>query len=152
MIFVFDFGFGERRAAMDAPVHRLLALVDKLLLDELTERAYDVRLVPERHRQVRVVPLAKHAEALELLGHDADEFFGVRAARAADICARHLALLRSELAIDFQFDRQSMTVVTRHVRRIEAGHRLRLDDEVLEDLVERRAEMDLSVCVRRAVV
>jgi hypothetical protein len=32
------------------------------------------------------------------------------------------------------------------------GHRLRLDDEVLEDLVERRAEVDLAVGVGRAVV
>ena len=45
MIRVLDFRFGERRAAVDAPVDRLLALVDELALDELAERARDVRLV-----------------------------------------------------------------------------------------------------------
>ena len=35
VILVLDFGFGERGAAVDAPVHRLLALVDEPLLDEL---------------------------------------------------------------------------------------------------------------------
>jgi hypothetical protein len=37
-------------------------------------------------------------------------------------------------------------------RRVEASHRPRLDDEVLQDLVERRAEVDLAVGVRRAVM
>src|SRR5207237_7753568 len=31
---VFDLGLRQRRAAMDAPVHRLLAFVDEPLLDE----------------------------------------------------------------------------------------------------------------------
>src|SRR5262249_53018121 len=38
------------------------------------------------------------------------------------------------------------------VWRVEPRHRPRLDDEVLEDLVERRAEMDLAVGVRWSVV
>ena len=44
---VLDLGLGQRRAAMRAPVHRLLALVDHVLLDEPAERADDRRLVVE---------------------------------------------------------------------------------------------------------
>ena len=76
----------------------------------------------------------------------------VRAARAAEVGHRHLALLRAELAIHLQLDREAMAVVARNVRRVEPGHRARLDDEILEDLVERGAEVDLAVRVRRAVV
>ena len=93
-----------------------LPFVDEPLLDEAAERARDRRLILEVHRQVRIVPRAENAEPLELLGHRADEALGVRAARAAEVRDRHLALLRAELAIDLQLDRQSMTVVAHHVR------------------------------------
>ena len=152
VVLVLDLGLGERRAAVDAPVDRLLAFVDQALLDEPAERARDRRLILEVHRQVRIVPRAEDAEALELLAHRADEALGVRAARAAEVGDRHLALLRAELAIDLQLDRQPVTVVADDVRRVEPGHRPRFDDELLEDLVERRAHVDVAVGVRRAVV
>jgi hypothetical protein len=152
MLFVLDFRFGERRAAVDAPVDGLLSLVDEALLDECAQGTGDRGLVLEIHREVRVIPVAENPQALELLCHDANEPFRVPAARAAEIGGAHFALLRSELAIDLELDRQTVTVVARHVRCVESGHRARLDDEVFEDLVERRAQMDLSVRVRRAVV
>ena len=152
MVLVLDLGFGQRRAAVDAPVHRLLALVDEAALDELAERARDVRLIPRVHRQVVVVPVAEDHQPLELVGHHVDEAPGVVAAGAADVGDRHVALLRPKLAIDLQLDRQAVAVVARHVGHVEAGHRPRLDDEVLQDLVERRAEVDLAVGVRRTVV
>ena len=37
MLVVFDFGFGERRAAIDAPVHGLVALVQVAVADDLRE-------------------------------------------------------------------------------------------------------------------
>ena len=85
-------------------------------------------------------------------GHRADEALGVGAAGAAEIGDRHLALLRAELAIDLQLDRQAMAVVADDVRRVEPGHRSRLDDEILQDLVHRRADVDVAVGVGRAVV
>ena len=39
-------------------------------------------------------------------------------------------------------DRQAVAIPARHVGRIEAGHQLRLDDDVLEDLVDRMADVD----------
>ena len=152
MRLVLDLGFGERGAAMRAPVHGLLALVDHVLLDELAERAHDRRLVFELHRLVRIVPGADDAEPLEVAALDVDVLLGVGAAGAAEIRRAHLALLRAELAIDLQLDRQAVTIPARDVRRVEAGHVVRLDDEVLEDLVERGADVDLAVGVRRAVM
>ena len=99
-----------------------------------------------------MLPVAEDAEPLEFLGHDADEALGVGAAGAAEVRHAHLALLRAELAVDLQLDRQAVAVVAGHVRRVEARHRPGLHDEVLEHLVQRRAEVDLSVGVRRTVV
>ena len=45
-----------------------------------------------------------------------------------------------------------MAVPPRHERRVEARHGLRLDDEVLQDLVQRRAQVDVAVGIRRPVV
>ena len=54
--------------------------------------------------------------------------------------------------LDRMFDGQPVAVPARDVRRIEALERARLDDDVLEDLVERVADVDGAVGVRRAVV
>ena len=152
VIFVLDFRFGQRRAAVDAPVNRLLAFVDESALHEFSERPRDCRLVPEIHRQIRVRPVAQNPEPLKLLRHRGDEALRVRAARSAEFGHRHVALLRAQLAIDLQLDRQAVAVVARLVRRVEAGHRSRLDDEILEHFVERGAHVDVAVGVRRTVV
>src|SRR4030095_12376138 len=64
----------------------------------------------------------------------------------------HRFSLRAGLAIALQLDRQAVAVPDGNVRRVEAKHVVRLDDEVLENLVERVTHVDLAVCVRRTVV
>ena len=64
-----------------------------------------------------------HFISLELGGHHVDVPAGVFAAGATDIRDRHAALLRAKLAIDFELDRQTVAVVPRGVRHVEAGHR-----------------------------
>ncbi len=137
---------------MRAPVHGLLALVDHVLLDEPAERAHDRRLVFELQRLVRIVPGAENAEPLEVAALDVDVLFGVGPAGAAEVRRAHLLLLRTELAIDLQLDRQAVAIPAGDVRRVEAKHVVRLDDEVLENLVERVTHVDLAIGVRRPVV
>ena len=133
-------------------MHGLLALVDEPLLDEPSQGARDRGLIPEVHRDVGMIPVAEDAEALEFLRHHADEALRVAAARPAEVGHRHVAPPRTELALDAKLDRQTVTIVARDVRRVVARHRARLDDEVLQDLVERRSEVDLAVRVRGAIV
>src|SRR5690349_24231727 len=66
-ILVFDFRFGERAVAIEAPVDRLEAPVEVAFLEQLPERADLVGLVAVAHRRVRMVPVAEHAETLEIL-------------------------------------------------------------------------------------
>ncbi len=149
---VLHLGFGQRGAAVRAPVHGLLALVDHVLLDEPAERADDGGLVAERHGLVGVVPQADDAEALEVAALDVDVLLGVGAAGAAEVRRAHLPLLRAELAVDLQLDGQAVAVPARQVGGIEPRHVVGLDDQILQDLVERRADVDLAVGVRRPVV
>ena len=53
---------------------------------------------------------------------------------------------------DLEFDRQPVAVPARHIRRAETGHRFRFHDQILEDLVQRRAHVDVAIGEGRAVV
>jgi hypothetical protein len=54
--------------------------------------------------------------------------------------------------LDLVFDRQAVAVPARHIGRVETGQRPRADDDVLEDLVDRVANVNVAVGVGRAVV
>ncbi|MEF8735105.1 MAG: hypothetical protein V5B35_00330 [Candidatus Accumulibacter necessarius] len=83
LVFVFDLGFGQRRAAVETPVDRLEALVEVALLEDGTERTDFVGLGLEVHRQVGIVPGAENAEADEVLLLALDLFAGEGAAQLA---------------------------------------------------------------------
>ena len=54
--------------------------------------------------------------------------------------------------LDLVLDRQPVAVPARHVTRVVAGELARLDDHVLEDLVDRMPDVQRAVGIRRAVV
>ena len=153
MLLVLDLGFGEGGAVVDAPVDGLEALVDEALLEEVVEGLE--RCGPrsrERHGQVGLVPAAEDADALELGALQVDVLLGVGAAGVADGEGVHLQLFAAELLVDLDLDGQAVAVPAGDVGGVEAGHGLRLDDEVLDALVEGVAEVDGAVGVGRAVV
>src|SRR6185312_3672208 len=105
-----------------------------------------------RQRQVRIVPGAEHAEADELVALDADPLHRVLVARGADLDGRHARDLVAERALHRELDRQAVAVPARLVLDVVAGHRAVLADDVLEDLVEDVAVVDVAVGVGRPVV
>ena len=92
VVLVFDFGFGQRGAVVDAPVDGLEAFVDVALIEEVDEGAGDDGLVLRAHGQVGIVPAAEDAEALEIGALQVDVLFGVLAAGGADLERRSSAL------------------------------------------------------------
>ena len=82
---IFDFGFGQGGAILDAPVDRLEAFINVAAVEEIDERASDYGLVMRAHGEIRIVPLAQDAETLEIGALDIDVLFGVLAAGAADL-------------------------------------------------------------------
>ena len=150
---VLDFGLGQRGRTRWAPEDGLLAAIDEPVRDAAPEGAHLLRRVGGVHRQVRMLPVAEHAEAPELLALDGDEALRVGAAARAHLALRHRLLLgTSELLLDVQLDREAVAVPARHVRREAPRHRAVLHDDVLQHLVERRAEVDVAVGVGRPVV
>ncbi len=153
LVGVLDLSLSQSRVAALAPVDGLAALVDLAALVHLREDPDVAGLVAVVEGEVRLVPVAAHAEPLELLALDVDELHRPVAAQLAQLRLRDLRhLLGPELLLDLVLDRLTVAVPAGHVRRVVAAHRLVLDDEVLEHLVVRGPHVDVAVRVRRAVV
>jgi hypothetical protein len=129
-----------------------LALVDLAALEEGGQVLEDLGLVGRVHGQVRRRPCPEDAQALELLALDADEPLGILAALLADGRDRQGLFLLAEVPVDVDLDGQAVAVPAGDVRGVMAEHGAGFDDEVLEDLVEGRAEVDVAVGVGRPVV
>jgi hypothetical protein len=152
VLFVFHFRVSQRGAVAQTPVDGLLAFVDQPAFDEDAKRADDRRLEVGRHRQVRRGPIAKDAEPLEIVALRVDEFLRKRAAGATELHRRAVLVGRAFVLFHVQFDRQSVAIPTRHVRRIESRHRPGFDHQVFQNLVQRMADVNLAIGIRRPVM
>ena len=149
LVLILDLGLGQRRATVKAPVDRLEALEHYALLDHAAQRANLARLVGIVHGQVGIVPVTQHAQTNEVGLLQRNLLAGIFAAQRAHLIGRQvLAVGRFHLVLD----RQTVTVPTRHVGRIEARQGLGTDDHVLDDLVECMTDMNNAVGVRGAIV
>ena len=102
-----------------------------------------------------MVPVAADAEALELLALGVDPVLRIGAAFGSEFLDRHLVLVELFLAILFlnlPLDREAVAVPAGHIRGVLALQRLGADDHVLQDMVERMADVHVAIGVGRAVV
>ncbi len=155
VIVIFDLGFGQRGLLDHRPQHRLRALVEAAVEQELAQFPHDDRLGLVLHRRVVIVPVTVDAEALELLALDRDPVIGEGPALAPELDDRDLVLvllLGAVLLLDLPLDRQAVAVPARDIVAVLAQHLLGAADQVLQDLVERVADMQVAVGVGRAVV
>ena len=152
MLVIFNFRLSQRRLIVDAPVDRTRTFVNEATFDKVREQSRRLGFVVIGHGDVGIVPLAEHAEPLKIARLSLQRVRRKLSARAPDAQRRHVFLLLTELAFDVQLDRQSVTVVSGHVRRVKAEHALRLDDYVFQDFIERGAEMDVGIRVRRSIM
>ena len=152
---ILDLGLGQRGLLDHRPHHRLLAAIERAVDQELRHLAIDVGLGLEAHGGIRVLPVADHAQPLELLPLDVDPLLCELAAFAAEIDDRDVVLALALLAIallDLPLDRQAVAVPARHVDGVPAQHLLVPVDHVLENLVQGRAHVQVAVGVGRAVM
>ena len=152
LVLVLDLGFGERGLARDGPIHRLLGAVDEALFDEAGEAAQDLAFVGRIHRAVFRSPVGEDAQALELAALLLDVGGGEFGAGLAHAEGVERLLLGLEFLHHLVLDRETMAVPARDVRRAETAHGLVAQDGVLEQLVERGADVHVSVGEGRSVV
>ena len=148
-VLVFDFRFRESTLTVEAPVDGLQSAVQIALLQEHAERADFLRLVAKGHRRVRMLPVAQDAEALELRLLPRDLLGCIGTAEPQRFFHRQMLAMR---LFDLYLDGHTMAIPAGHVGRIEPRHRPALDDEILQYLVERVADVDIGVRIGRAIV
>ena len=152
LVHVFNFGLGQGRAAVKAPVHRLGTAAQVAVFDDSRQRSEHVGLVAEAAGLIGRIPGAEHAQPLEVAALGLDLLTSVGAAGASELGGIDLDSDLAELLFDLHLDRQTVAVPTRHIGRMEAGQQPRLDHDVLEDLVQRVADVDLAIGVGRTIV
>ncbi len=110
-----------------------------------------VMLVIER--QIRVVPVAEHAQATEAGLLQLDVLDSELVAKLANLSRGGLVeLLGAELLLDLVLNRLTVAVPTGDIGNFAALHHPVTVDHVLGDLVHRVADVDRAVGIRRAVV
>ena len=149
LVLIFDFRLGQCRTAIKTPVDRLQAAIDVTFFNQLSECADFVGLVAVIHRQVRVVPLAQHAQTDEVLFLALHLLGRIRARLALHFGHRQML---AELLFNLNLDRHAVAIPARHVMRVKAGHVAALDNDVFQNLVHRMADVDIAVRIRRAVM
>ncbi len=155
VVVILDFRLGQGGLLDDRPQYRLRSFVQRAIEQKLADLANDLRLGRIGHRRVGIVPIADDTEPLEVALLHLDPMRREFAALAAELVDRHTVLrllLGPVLLLDNPFDRQAVAVPARHIRRVLAEHLLGAVDHILEDLVERGAEMNVAVGVGRSVV
>ena len=132
-------------------MHRLEALVHVAVLDDHREGAQLFGLEARIHGEVRVIPVAKNAQALEVLALRIDLLQRVLAARGAERLGVDLLSDAAVGLFDLHLDGKSVTIPAGNVRRIVPVEGARLDDDVLQDLVDGVAQVNGAVRIRRPV-
>ncbi len=149
---VLDLGLCQSGAAVGAPVDRLQTLVDVALLGHLAEDLDLAGLKLGLEGQVGMLKIADNAQTLELVAHDVDVLGGELLADLAQLQLGDVLLLVADGGQGLQLNGQAVGIKAGHIGSLEALHVLLADDDVLDDLVQRGAHVDVAVCIRRAVV
>ncbi len=152
---ILDLGFRERGALDRAPHDGLGAAIKLAAHQELVELADNLGLGLVVHGQIGPVPAAQNAQPLELGALHVDPLVGVFAAAGAKLGLGDLVLataLGAKQLLDLPLDGQAVAVPAGHIVHILAQSELGPHHEVLQELVQRMADVDGAVGVGRSVV
>ncbi len=152
VIGVLHLGLGQGGTAGRAPVHRLLALEEPAVCGEFRQLPGGDPLIEVVHGQVRVFPFTQDAEPFEFLALYIHELGGIIATKLPHFRLGDLVLFRAEVLLHLQFDGQAMAIPARHIGRLEAAHPLALQHDILQDLIEGMADMDMAVGIGRTIM
>ncbi len=157
VVVILDLGFRQGGLFHRRPHHRAQAAIQRAVQQELADFPGDGGFRRRVHGGVAVAPGALHAQAAELAGLHAHPVVGVGAAFGAEIQDRdrllgRVPLLGAMVFLDLPLDRQAVAVPAGDVVGVIAGHLAGTVDHVLVDLVQRRADMDVAVRIRRPIV
>ena len=118
LVLILYFRFGQGRAAVDAPMHRLVTLVDMAIGHNAPELTQDVGLNLEIHREVRLIPVTQYSETLEVFTLAVHLFGGILAAGLAERGRIGFLTSLANLFFHLQFNWQAVAIPARHIGRV----------------------------------
>ena len=99
-----------------------------------------------------MIPVTDNAQTLKLGSLGVYVLQCELLALVAEVLVADLMSVQTKSGNCLTLDRQTVGIPARHIRRLEACNILVTHDEVLEDLVQCVTQMQIAVCVRRAIV
>ena len=151
-VVILHFRFRQRGTAVYAPVHRFGAFMQVAITNDFAQRADDVGFGFEVHGQVRMRPVAQHAETDKVFTLAIDLLGGIFAALSAEFGSGKFLTRLAVFLLHFQLDRQTVAVPARNVRRVIARQSFGLNDNVFQNLVYRVTNMNAAIRIRRAIM
>ena len=130
---VFNFKFSQGRTAIEAPVNRLQAAVDKATFNDAFEGPNFTRFVGKVHGAIGPIPITQHAQAFEVFALLVNLLGGKGAALGLHVVATQLAAMQFFNGV---FNGQAVAVPAGNVLRVKARQLLGLDDHVFEYFVQ----------------
>ncbi len=152
---IFHLGIGQRGLFHRGPHHRLGAAIELAAFRKLQQFGNDGRFRREVHGEIGFFPITIDAQPLQLAGLHIHPMLGIGAAFGAEFLRRHLVLVLLLGAIgflDLPFDRQAVAIPAGHIGHILAQQRLGAHHRILQDMVERVADVHVPVRIGGAVV
>ena len=151
-VVILNFRFCQRRTAVNAPVHRLGAFMQVTVTDDFTQRTDNVGFGFEVHGAIRMFPIAQYAKTDKVFALAVDLGRSVFTAFCTELRGGEFLTRLTKFLLYFQFDRQTVTVPARHIRRVVTRKAFGLHDNVFQNLVNRVTNMNAAIRIRRAIM
>ena len=152
MIVVLHLCLGQGGLVSAAPVDRLQSTVHAACPHEFGQLPENYCLIAIVHGGIRMLPISQYPEPLELISLHVNKAGGILPGQPSLFHHAYRLRLRSQLLVHLELDGQPMAVPAWDIDSVIAHHGPGLDDQVLQDLVQRVAHVDMAVGVRRTIV
>ena len=154
-VLIFNLSLGQRRLFNRRPHDWLRAAIKLAALGELQQLGNNRRLGLKIHRQIGIIPIGIDAQPLQLLALRIDPILRISAAFGAELDSGNFVLVQLFLAIlllNLPFNGQAMAIPTGDIRGVLAKQSLCADNHVFQDMVQRMADMHVTIGIRRAIM
>ena len=155
MVFIFDFSLGKRGLFHRRPHDRLGTTIKAAIHQDFAKLLGDFGFGFIGHCGVGRLPVPEHAKPLKFGRLHGQPMRCKIAAFLPEFSCRHGVFVFpffTILLFDFPFDGQAMAIPAGHIIGVFAKHRLRAVDNILQNLVQRMADMQLSIGIRWAIM
>ena len=151
---ILDLGIGEGGLFDHRPHHRLFALIQPAVHQEMPELPHDGRLHGRSHGEIGVVPVHHHAHALKLLALHINPPLGKSLAALADFQNREgvaRLALGTDLLFYFPLDGQPVAIPSGLIKHPITKEKAAAHHDILQNLVHRMPNMEMPIGIGRPV-